>query len=166
MNTTLDLNKFSKGLYLKQDGTWLHDGEPVIHQRLSHLLHRGIKRRPNGDLGVTTGRDWVTFESEDAPLRIVSAKNLHDQQLLLSLSNETQYILVPSAMALIIDKQNQWRSAIIEQHLWARWTRNALQSIIPLVEKNKEAYFLKLNPHITIVELQIKQNWCLSPGNS
>ncbi len=166
MNTTLDLSQFSKGLFLKQDGTWLHDGEPVIHQRLSELLHRCIKRRENGDLGVTTGRDWLSFKSEDAPLRIVSAKNLHGQQLLLSLSNETQYLLVPSSLALIVDQENQWRTAIIEQQLWARWTFNALQSITPLVENSDNEYALKLNPPIPIVQLKEHKNWSLTPSET
>ena len=131
MDNSLDLTQFSKGLFLKKDGVWLHDGTPVVHHRLSQLLHRCIKRRNNGDLGVTTGRDWLSFQSEDAPLRILGAQIVNEQQLQLSLSNQTRYLVVPSALALIIDPKNQWRTAIVEQQLWARWTRKALQAITP-----------------------------------
>ena len=85
MDNSLDLTQSSKGLFLKKDGVWLHDGTPVVHHRLSQLLHRCIKRRNNGDLGVTTGRDWLSFQSEDAPLRILSAQIVNEQQLQLSL---------------------------------------------------------------------------------
>ena len=166
MNNELDLTNFNKGLFLKRDGAWLHDGDLVRHERLSLLLHRCIKRKDTGELGVTTGRDWLTFESEDAPLRVMSVQNLHGQQLELSLSNDTRFLLAPADHALIIDQHDQWRTAIADQQLWARWTRNALQSILPIVQQVDDTYTLQLEPKVSIFQCSSKINWQGIPGRS
>ena len=56
------------GLYLRADGTWLHDGQEVTHARLAALLHRSIAVDPAGGFLVTTGRDRLPFACEDTPL--------------------------------------------------------------------------------------------------
>ena len=94
MTDTLNLKDFQKGLYLNKDGAWYHDGDLVRHQRLSNLLHRCIKRKTDGGVGVTTGRDWLDIQCEDAPLRVIQVENIHGQ-LRLTLSNETKYLLSP-----------------------------------------------------------------------
>ena len=115
---------------------------------------------------MTTGKDWLTFESEDAPLRVMSVQHLYQQQIKLSLSNDTHFLLVPADQALVIDAQDQWRTAITDQQLWARWTRNALQSILPLIHQEGDLYTLRLVPPIQISQCTSQINWQGRPGHS
>lgn len=163
MNEELQLKKLNKGLFLKQDGAWLHDGDLVSHPRLAQLLHRCIKRKDTGELGVTTGRDWLPFECEDAPLRVMSVKHLHGSQLELLLSNRTRFLMVPADHALVIDPHDQWRTGVTDQRLWARWTRKALQSIQPLVEQIDDQFILQLQPSIKITQCTTPLNWQNDP---
>ena len=68
-------------------------------------------------------------------------------------------------LALVVDADDQWRTAIAEQQLWARWSRNALQAIMPYVKEDAGEYKLELNPSIPITTLQTQKNWAEAPGN-
>ena len=165
MSTQLDLTTFPKGLFLNQKGVWFHDGDEVRHERLSQLLHRSIKRKADGGIGVTTGRDWLDIRCEDAPLRVVQATNLHGQ-LQLTLSNETRCLMSPHPNALVVDANDLWRTGIPEQHLWARWSRNALQAILPYVQETDGHYRLEMVPPLPIRKLQSPLDWSKAPGDS
>ncbi|MBL92685.1 MAG: hypothetical protein CMH56_12845 [Myxococcales bacterium] len=164
MSNTLNLQDFHKGLYLNKDGAWYHDGDLVRHERLSNLLHRCIKRKTDGGVGITTGRDWLDIQCEDAPLRVLQVENLHGQ-LRLTLSNETKFLLSPHPQALVVDADDQWRTAIVEQQLWARWSRNALQAILPHVMESNGQYQLDLVPSLPIHKIEAPLNWSEAPTN-
>jgi hypothetical protein len=87
------------GIRLDERGQFWHDGEPVLHPAISRAWHRGLERAPDGRYLIRFGRDWAYVTVEDAPffVRRVSP-SVHGLQL--SLSNETQELLVPETLTV------------------------------------------------------------------
>ncbi len=129
------------GLYLRADGTWLHDGQEVTHARLAALLHRSIAVDPAGGFLVTTGRDRLPFACEDTPLRVLGATIQPDHVVRLELSHgQSQPLVVES---LTVDPDASWR-CVSQDGLPARFTRAAVLSLAPAVDQQGGMYVLRL----------------------
>jgi hypothetical protein len=119
----------TSGLYLLADGTWLHDGDRVEHERLCALLHRSVALAADGTVVVTTGRDVLPFGFEDLPLRVLS---IHAPPLRAVLSNERTEPL--RAAQLEVDPNGSLRMRT-STGLWARVTRQAQLQLAPWLEE-------------------------------
>lgn len=124
-------------LALARDGRWLHDGDPIRHARLSALLDRCVSRDEEGRLMVTTGRDRLLFTSEDAPLRIKTARV--DDGRLIQVVRDGREEPLTAASALCVDEDGRFRSRVTgprEGTFWALWERPAAQALMPLLEES------------------------------
>jgi len=129
------------GLYLRADGTWLHDGQEVTHARLSALLHHSIAVDPAGGWMVTTGRDRLPFACEDTPLRVLAATIQPEDVVALTFSNgQSQPLVVAS---LTVDPDASWR-CVSREGLPARFTRAAVLSLAHAVDEQGGMYVLRL----------------------
>lgn len=134
MRLTVDPGLESGALSLDREGRWRHDGDLIRHARLSALLDRSIARDEEGGLMVTTGRDRLPFTSEDAPLRVKTAR-LQGDGLLQVLRDDRELPLTKES-ALCIDEEGRVRTRVEGPRggtFWALWERPATQALMPLL---------------------------------
>lgn len=132
---------FPSNLYLKADGTWLHEGTPVEHARLAALLHRSITAGPDGKAVVSTnGQDAGAFDCEDTPLRVLGAF-LDGAGIQVTLSNERTELLEPDTIEVHDD--GSW-TCVNTQGLTARFTRQAQLALMDCVEEAAGGYVLNV----------------------
>ncbi len=53
------------------DGTWFHDGAPIVRPALVRLFARALRREPDGAHWLVTPAERVPVEVEDAPFLAV-----------------------------------------------------------------------------------------------
>ncbi len=147
-------------LALGKDGRWTHDGDPVRHARLSALLDRSVARDEAGHLMVTTGRDRLPFTSEDAPLRIKTAR-VHDDGL-VQVHRDGREEPLTEASALCIDDEGRLRSRVSGPRggiFWALWERPAVQALAPLLQDDGSAYVEVSSGRLDIAVVEASQDW-------
>jgi hypothetical protein len=79
---TLQRLRENSGLRLDGEGRFLHEGEPVEHERLALALHRGLHRAPDGRWATRLGADWAYVQVDDAA-RFVRAIEADDARAAL-----------------------------------------------------------------------------------
>ena len=119
-----------RGLYLARDGTWFHDGQGIHHERLAALLHRSIARGDDGALIVTTGRDVMGFEAQDAPFLV---REVRMTDALLTLSDGSQETLQGP---LHVDEQGRVRVRVKGGRFWALLSRAVAHLVMAGVEED------------------------------
>lgn len=123
----------TRGLWLDKQGRWHHDGEPIRHERLSALLHRCIARDDDGALLVTTGRDRLPIAVEDTPL-FVRTVEVGGAGVVMVLSNEGREPLT-AAHEVLADAEGVWRVRVQGGRDWARFSRSAMQGLMPWLDE-------------------------------
>ncbi len=74
---------------LEADGSFTHDGEPVVHRGLAQAMHTWIRRHPDdGRFILSNGYDWTYITVLDAPFTVLGVHEDRDR-LVLSLSDGT-----------------------------------------------------------------------------
>jgi hypothetical protein len=142
-------------LRLLRDGRWLHDGGEVKHARLAALLHRSIARDEDGALIVTTGRDRLPFECEDAPFRVITVRRRgHAWTLVLSDGGEESLV---ADEELLIDDDGAVRSRVKGGRFWALWSRSAAQAVASVVDE--ELRVRVEGGHAQLVQIQEGRAW-------
>lgn len=150
-------------LRLSQDGRWFHDGDPIRHARLCALLDRSVAHDEQGRLIVTTGRDRLPLVSDDAPLRIKTAR-AGDGPLIQVVRDGREEPLT-STSALCIDEDGRVRSRVTGPRgglLWALWERPAVQALMPLLEEDDEGPHLDVDGRkLTLRVVDSPQDWTM-----
>lgn len=145
-------------LVLHRDGRWSHDGQIIRHARLAALLHRSIARGDDGRLLVTTGRDRLFFESEDAPFFVQTAR-AEAERFVLVLSDASEETLAPGA-ELYVDDAGLIRSRVKGGAFWALWRRPAAQALMgALVEEDGELRLPLPEGSARLVALEEPRDW-------
>lgn len=140
MRLSVDPGLESGALALDRDGRWTHDGDVIRHARLCALLDRCVARDDDGRLIVTTGRDRLPFASEDAPLRVKTAR-LEGGRLIQVVRDDREAPLT-SGSALCIDDEGRVRTRVEGPRggtFWALWERPATQALMPLLDQDNGA---------------------------
>lgn len=117
------------GLFFSRLGHWFHDGDRIFHAGLSGLLDRSVARADDDTLIVTTGRDVLPFEVEDAPLLVRRVDQASDGTVSLVLSTTASVPLTWLAMG----SDDRLRAPVVEARCWALLSRNAGQALEPLL---------------------------------
>lgn len=117
---------------LDREGRFSHDGVRVEPGALHRALTSWIARHPDtGELILTNGYDWCTFEVEDAPF-IVEALALDPEGLvLLTLSDESTEPLDPTT--LCVGEADVVYARVKGGAFDARFSRHAQTSLAPLL---------------------------------
>jgi hypothetical protein len=153
------------GLFLTRDGSWFHDGQLVRHKRLSTLLHRSICRGDCGRLGVSTGLDFLFFQSEDAPFRILSW-NQSKNGLSYRLSDDSEERLAEKGI-IRIDAQGHMRTPVKQGQFWALLSRSATQYFHDKISPTQNpACFQVIGTDARIQEINSPQLWHDPPAFS
>ena len=62
---TLQRLREQSGVKLDREGRFLHQGEPIEHERTVQALHHGLHRAPDGRWATRLGTDWAYLDVED-----------------------------------------------------------------------------------------------------
>lgn len=138
MRLSVDPGLESGALSLDREGRWRHDGDVIRHARLAALLDRCIARDEEGRLIVTTGRDRLPFTSEDAPLRVKTAR-VEGGRLIQVLRDDREIPLTQDS-ALCMDDDGRVRTRVEGPRgglFWALWERPATQALMPLLAEER-----------------------------
>lgn len=120
-------------IVLDAEGRFSQDGEPFDHHKLAAAFHRWIARHPDdGRFILTNGLDWSYFTVEDAPY-VVRHLTEHAGELLLTLSDGTEEVLIPAKSR--IGKDGALYTSVKQGAFEAKFTRHAQSALAPyLVE--------------------------------
>ena len=119
------------GLFLARDGSWFHDGQEIVHERLSALLHRSIARDDDGNLIVTTGRDRVRFSCEAAPFLVRALDGGPTASVELVLSDDSRAALPGE---LHVDEHGRVYARVKSDRFWALLSRAVAQQVMANVD--------------------------------
>ena len=59
-------------LVIKGDGVWLHEGSPIVRDKIRQLFGRLLQRQANGDYWIVTPVEAFRIQVEDLPFVIVA----------------------------------------------------------------------------------------------
>ena len=151
------------GLFLTRNGTWLHDGQEIRHQRLSALLHRSIGRAEDGQLTLSTGRGSTPFQCEDTPY-LVRACAIRDGDFILSLSDTTEE-KADSGGSILVNAEGVMRVPVKKNQFWACLTTSAAQFLHDkLVSTDYPDCFQVVGANLKVRQDPSEQDWSKPPG--
>lgn len=124
-------------LVIQRDGTWVHEGRPMIRERLIALFMR-LLICEEGEYYLITPVEKLRIQVEDRPLHIIEVdRNLDDDTLFVRLADGRRFMIGDQHPIKLsdVDAQNlDIPEVYIQYGLWARLTRNAYYSLIKLVD--------------------------------
>lgn len=161
MRLNVDPGLESGALSLDRDGRWRHDGDVIRHARLCALLDRCVARDEQGQLIVTTGRDRLPFKSEDAPLRVKTARL--ERGALVQVLRDDRELPLTKHSALCIDDEGRVRTRVDGPRggtFWALWERPATQALMPFLEQSEGATRLRVDAlTLDVAQVATPQSW-------
>ena len=115
-------------LAIGANGTWMHQGQPIVKTKIMQLFSRLLQRQTNGDYWLVTPVEAFSIKVEDLPFTIISA----DQEVVDSraqwqfTSNCGDQICLqkPDQLKVTVDEMGQPQPQLyVREGLWARISR-------------------------------------------
>ena len=136
----LELLREQSGLSVNREGTMLHHGQPIPHQRTREVLQRGLTVRPDGRVVVYVGEQWAYVDVEDTAF---VARNIRAQEantetgaepkIDLILTDGRVFPLACDYLALgITDRLYTWCVAL---NSWVGFSRAAQANMAPFLDE-------------------------------
>jgi hypothetical protein len=117
---------------LDREGRLSHDGVRIEPGALHRALTSWIARHPDsGELILTNGYDWCTFEVEDAPFIVEALTLAPEGAVLLTLSDESIEALDPSTLS--VGAADAVYARVKGGAFDARFSRHAQTSLAPFL---------------------------------
>jgi hypothetical protein len=93
---------------IARDGTWYHEGDPILRQPLVDLFATILRKDPDGYCLVTPA-EKLLIEVEDAPFQAidVEVKGEGDAQQLLFTTNVGDYVLASTEHPVVIEGDSE-----------------------------------------------------------
>lgn len=140
------LQGFSRETTIRRDaeGRWFHDGEPLVHPKLTRAFDRWLDLAEDGRYCLRNDVHWVYVTLEGAPLFVRSVRIDDSAVIGLSLSDGRDAPLAPATLreaadgALYCDVP---RGAVV---LTARFDRHAMQQLDPVLREDELGVYLAL----------------------
>ena len=133
-------------LVFTAEGSWLHDGEAVLHAGIADYFSKHLRYSE-------THRSWVVEDQgravsvvvEDTPIvvRTVTAPLGSSANLTAVLSGGEQEALDPSTLWVTSD--GKWYALVRGRTVRARLLRPAVSHLVEHIEERDGKYFLRLN---------------------
>ena len=128
---------------IKRDGTWLHEGTPILRKELVSLFSTILKREGDEYFLVTPVEKW-RIQVEDAPLHAVAMSEVRvDQQPALQFETMTGDLVVADAqhpIRVTHDSQSGEPSPyiLVRRNLEALINRNVFYQLVDLAQEVEE----------------------------
>jgi len=123
------------------DGQWFHDGMPIRHPGIQKAFDAWIGRALDGRYVLENDVNWAYIEIEGAPVRVERVR-IEDDSPLLELSDERTEPL--HAETLRQDADGFLYCDVRDGGLTAKFTRQALFDLEPLLAEDKRGIFLRV----------------------
>ena len=133
------------GLVLHHDGSWTHEGEPVLHTRLREAFDRGVRYLPDeGVYVVQLGhfRGQIEIEETAFFVRIFDAQDGR-----LTLSDGSREALDPRSLRTSSRDGGllcSVKASLVPGGLPARFSHSAQADLLAAVEEERDGYVLSL----------------------
>lgn len=126
------------GIRLDASCRFWHDGELVIHPKITRAWHKGLERTEDGRYLLRFGRDWAYVQVDDAPFCVVRVSQ-EEKGIRLRLSNEREEWLQQQRLGL--SKDGVLYCTVMGDHR-ARFSRQAQADVGSLLEREGDRYVL------------------------
>ncbi len=146
-NIEKKLYQYPGGLKLRKDGVWIQGGTPVTHRRIISYLNRHLEWfEPAESWGIPSDDWFIPVEIEDAPYLVEAIEfDRPDPQVVLSdessrpfLAEDLRFGAGDVPYVSVEDKTARNGRAD------ARFSRAAMQALIPLIDEAEGGYILRL----------------------
>lgn len=122
-------------IVIRTDGTWWHEGEPVVRQSLIVLFAKLLRKESNGYYLVTPV-EKLKISVEDLPFLAVDFELLQDN--LTFVTNLGDQVVLGPEHPLAFDGDDLRPRIRIRHNLWARVTRAAWYRLIDIADVQRD----------------------------
>ncbi len=130
---------------IARDGTWYHEGDPILRQPLVDLFATILRKDPDGYCLVTPA-EKLTIEVEDVPFQAidVEVKGAGAEQQLLFSTNVGDYVLADEAHPISVegDPDNPRPYLEVRDGLRALISRSVYYRLSDLAEEGADGWWL------------------------
>jgi len=132
------------GIKILRDGTWLHQGRPILRHNLVKLFSTVLRRDENGDFWLQTPAERGRIEVEDAPFLAVEMRQEASgaAQNLLFRTNVDDWVVLDTAHSLRIGIDPQTQTPVpyihIRRGLEARIVRSVYYELAALAVRHPQ----------------------------
>jgi len=124
---------------IKASGEWIHEGEPILREKLTKLFSTILKRENNDYFLVTPVEKW-RIRVEDQPFSVVLADYSGDHiNLITNLGDE-----------IILDSTDKWffdddraPKVLVRDKLWARLNRNVFYEMAGRAYESEDGFWIE-----------------------
>lgn len=130
---------------IARDGTWYHEGDPILRQPLVNLFATILRKDPDG-YALVTPAEKLLIEVEDAPFQATDVEvkdSGADQQLLFTI-NVGDYVLADEAHPIVVEGTEDAPRPYIEVRdgLRALIGRSVYYRLVDLAEEDADGWWL------------------------
>ena len=130
---------------IASDGTWYHEGDPILRQPLVDLFATILRRDPDGYCPVTPA-EKLTIEVDDAPFQAIDVEvkgEGADQQLLFA-TNVGDYVIADAAHPIVVEGEADSPRPYVEVRdgLRALIGRGVYYRLADLAEEDQHGWWL------------------------
>ncbi|MCP5325698.1 MAG: DUF1285 domain-containing protein [Oceanospirillaceae bacterium] len=123
-------------IVIKADGTWLHEGSPIVREKLMQLFASILKKEGDEYFLVTPVEKW-RIRVEDAPfvVQLISAEGSDQQQRLNVVTNVGDGFALGAGHRLVMARGRQGEEVPyveVRAGLYAKFSRNAYYQLAEL----------------------------------
>lgn len=123
-------------IVIKVDGTWLHEGSPIVREKLMQLFASILKKEGDEYFLVTPVEKW-RIRVEDAPfvVQLISAEGSGQQQQLNVVTNVGDGFVMGKGHGLVMRRDGQGEDVPyveVRAGLYAKFSRNAYYQLAEL----------------------------------
>ncbi|HCH33342.1 MAG TPA: hypothetical protein DE045_10395 [Oceanospirillaceae bacterium] len=116
-------------LVVEANGTWIHQGQPIVKTKIMQLFSRLLQRQNSGDYWLMTPVEAFSITVEDLPFTIVSADQTTvdtvAQWQFTSNCGDQICLLSPNQLQVTLDELGQPQpQLLVRDGLWARISRS------------------------------------------
>lgn len=130
---------------IARDGTWYHEGDPILRQPLVDLFSTILRKDPDGYCLVTPA-EKLLIEVEDVPFQAIDVEvkgTGADQQLMFS-TNVGDYVIADAAHPIVVEGDPEHPRPYLEVRdgLRALISRSVYYRLSDLAEEDQNGWWL------------------------
>jgi len=120
-------------LVIAADGTWYHQGTPIVKTKIMQLFGRLLQRQTNGDYWIITPVEAFRITVEDLPFVILAADYVHQNgtglwQFTTNTGDQID-LLQPNQLVVTYDSEQPQPQLCVRNGLWGRINRSVFYQL-------------------------------------